>query len=77
MRQVVGTANDGVIVQIGDENGNNLLSPYSLVSATYRIAQYGVGAIALGPTSMRYADMVSLVDAFRSALSQQLLEYYR
>jgi heat-inducible transcriptional repressor len=78
MRRVVGTANDGVMVQIGDENGNSLLSPYSLVSATYRVAQYGVGAIAiLGPTSMRYADMISLVDAFRSALTQQLLEYYR
>jgi len=78
MRQVVGNANDGVLIQIGDENGNNLLSPYSLVSATYRVPQHGVGAIALlGPTSMMYADMVELIDVFRTSLSQQLLEYYR
>lgn len=78
MRHVVGNANDGVLVQIGDENGNNLLSPYSLVSATYRVPQHGVGAVAiLGPTSMMYADMVELVDVYHTALSQQLLEYYR
>ncbi|MGL4266557.1 MAG: heat-inducible transcriptional repressor HrcA [Weissella cibaria] len=78
MRHVVGNANDGVLVQIGDENGNSLLSPYSLVSATYRVPQHGVGAVAiLGPTSMMYADMVELVDVYRTALSQQLLEYYR
>ncbi|KXU11363.1 Heat-inducible transcription repressor HrcA [Weissella sp. DD23] len=78
MRHVVGNANDGVMVQIGDENGNSLLSPYSLVSATYRVPQHGVGAVAiLGPTSMMYADMVELVDVYRTALSQQLLEYYR
>lgn len=78
MRQVVGNANDGVLIQIGDENGNNLLSPYSLVSATYRVPQHGVGAIALlGPTSMMYAEMVELIDVFRTSLSQQLLEYYR
>ena len=29
MRQVMGNANDGVLIQIGDENGNSLLSPYS------------------------------------------------
>lgn len=78
MRHVVGNANHGVLVQIGDENGNSLLSPYSLVSATYRVPQHGVGAVAiLGPTSMMYADMVELVDVYRTALSQQLLEYYR
>lgn len=78
MRQVMGNANDGVLIQIGDENGNSLLSPYSLISATYRVPQHGVGALAvLGPTAMRYADVVNLVDAYRSTLSTQLLEYYR
>ena len=74
----MGNANDGVLIQIGDENGNSLLSPYSLISATYRVPQHGVGALAvLGPTAMRYADVVNLVDAYRSTLSTQLLEYYR
>ena len=47
MRQVMGNANDGVLIQIGDENGNSLLSPYSLISATYRVPQHGVGALAV------------------------------
>ncbi|MHA7611773.1 heat-inducible transcriptional repressor HrcA [Weissella viridescens] len=77
MRKVVGTANEGVMVQIGDENRNDLFDQYSLVSATYHIPRHGAGAIALlGPTRMPYAKMVATVDQFRNAIGQKLIEYY-
>jgi heat-inducible transcriptional repressor len=77
MRKVLGAANDGVMVQIGDENGVDMLSPYSLVSATYRVPQLGVGELAvLGPTAMPYSEVITLVDTFRSALAQRIYNYY-
>jgi heat-inducible transcriptional repressor len=77
MRQILGAANEGVMVQIGTENGVDVLSPYSLVSATYRVPQLGIGELAiLGPTAMPYGEMITLVDTFRSALAQRLYNYY-
>ncbi|MBM7617111.1 heat-inducible transcriptional repressor [Weissella uvarum] len=77
MRQAIGTANEGVMVQIGEENISDLLDNYSLVSATYHVPSHGAGAIAiLGPTRMPYAKTVATVGQFRDALAQKLVEYY-
>lgn len=77
MREAVGTANDSIMVQIGEENRNELLQKYSLVSATYHVPKHGAGAIAiLGPTRMPYAQTVMTVDQFRNALAEKLVEYY-
>jgi heat-inducible transcriptional repressor len=77
IRKVIGTVNDGVIVQIGDENSNQLLAPYSIVSTTYQIPMHGYGELAiLGPTNMPYDDVVALMVAIRDAVVDELREYY-
>ena len=65
------------MIQIGDENSFDLLAPYSMISATYRVPQLGMGALAvLGPTNMPYGDIITIVDTFRQALAQQIFAYY-
>lgn len=77
MREIITNANEGVMVQIGSENSLNLLNGFSLVSATYHVPELGRGALAiLGPTNMRYSDVIMTVDAFRQALAQKLFAYY-
>ena len=67
-----------ISVKIGSEIGNDLLDEMSMITATYEVAGHGKGTIALlGPTSMPYSKMFSLVDAFRSELASQLGTYYR
>ena len=69
--------NEGITVRIGKELNNNLLDNFSLISATYEVNELGTGAIALlGPTSMPYPEMISLVDIFREELSKKVKEYY-
>lgn len=64
--------------KIGSEIGNNLLDNMSMITATYEVAGHGKGTIALlGPTSMPYSKMFSLVDVFRNELASQLGSYYR
>lgn len=77
MRKIITNANEGVMIQIGDENSFDLLAPYSMISATYRVPQLGMGALAvLGPTNMPYGDIITIVDTFRQALAQQIFAYY-
>ncbi|GAK30461.1 heat-inducible transcriptional repressor HrcA [Weissella oryzae SG25] len=77
MRKIITNANEGVMIQIGDENSLSLLAPYSLVSATYRVPQLGMGALAiLGPTNMPYGEIITIVDTFRQALAQKIFAYY-
>lgn len=77
MRQVIGAANDGVMIQIGSENDDDLLSPYSLASTSYRVPNHGTGEIAiLGPTNMNYSEVVTLLATVRETLVSELKEYY-
>ncbi|MCM0582221.1 heat-inducible transcription repressor HrcA [Weissella diestrammenae] len=77
MRQAIGTVNDGVLIQIGDENPNPLLVPYSLLSMTYQIPKHGYGELAiLGPTNLPYDDVVSLMVTIRQLVVDELKEYY-
>lgn len=69
--------NEGITVQIGKELNNKLLDDFSLISATYDVNEFGTGVIALlGPTSMPYPEMISLVDVFREELSKKIKQYY-
>lgn len=66
-------------VRIGHEIAENrVLNDYSLITAKYRVNQYGEGIIAvLGPTRMPYSRTIGLVNAFREELARRLLDYYR
>ena len=70
--------NEGITVKIGSEIAKNkLLDDYSLITARYRVDQYGEGIIAvLGPTAMPYPRTIGLVDAFRRELAKRLVNYY-
>ena len=64
--------------KIGSEIGHELLDNMSMITATYEVTNHGKGTIALlGPTSMPYSKMFSLVDTFREELSLKLGAYYR
>lgn len=68
---------DGIEVRIGQELDEDLLSEFSLITAGYHVRGYGTGLIALlGPTSMPYSKMISLVDVFRNELSKKVMDYY-
>lgn len=64
-------------VRIGTDIGNTLLENMSMVTAIYEVSGHGKGAIALlGPTSMPYSKIYSLIDVFRHELSLKLGTYY-
>ncbi|MEG0553185.1 MAG: HrcA family transcriptional regulator, partial [Carnobacterium sp.] len=67
----------GIEVRIGQELDEELFEGFSLITAGYNVLGYGSGSIALlGPTSMPYSKMISLVDVFRNELSKKVLDYY-
>lgn len=77
LASVLGSPDQNIKVQIGNEITNNLLKNYSLITATYDVDQHGKGVIAvLGPTSMPYSKMIGLVGAFRTELARRLIDYY-
>lgn len=52
----------GVVVTIGDENQDEELHDYSLITATYSVDGQTVGKIGvIGPTRMRYGEITSIV----------------
>ena len=67
----------GITVKIGTELNNELFNEFSLITASYDIAGYNSGVIALlGPTNMPYSKMIGLVDVFRHELSRKIIDYY-
>lgn len=66
-----------VQVRLGTELDDDLLKNYSLLTANYSVGDHGQGRIALlGPTNMPYSQMIGLLEFFRQALAQKLLDYY-
>ena len=52
----------GIVVTIGDENQEEELHDYSLITATYSVDGQTVGKIGvIGPTRMRYGEITSIV----------------
>lgn len=71
-------ADSSINIKIGSELGNELLDNMSMITAPYIVEGHGKGAVALlGPASMPYSRMFSLVDVFRHELSSKLDDYYR
>ncbi|WP_034550234.1 heat-inducible transcriptional repressor HrcA [Carnobacterium funditum] len=67
----------GIEVKIGQELDDERFEGFSLITAGYNVIGYGTGLIALlGPTSMPYSKMISLVDVFRNELSKKVIDYY-
>ncbi|MCA9766548.1 MAG: heat-inducible transcription repressor HrcA [Carnobacterium sp.] len=67
----------GIEVKIGQELDDERFEGFSLITASYNVVGYGTGMIALlGPTSMPYSKMISLVDVFRNELSKKVIDYY-
>ncbi len=74
---LLGSKQEGITVQIGNELDNELFEQFSLISAAYEVKNLGTGVIALlGPTSMPYSKMISLVGVFQKELSKKLEAYY-
>ncbi|MCH3904496.1 MAG: heat-inducible transcriptional repressor HrcA [Lactobacillus sp.] len=66
-----------VQVRLGPEMEDDLLKNYSLLTANYSVGEHGQGRIALlGPTNMPYSQMIGLLEFFRQALAEKLLDYY-
>lgn len=54
---------DGTIVTIGDENMDEGLSDYSLITATYTVDGRSVGKIGvIGPKRMKYGEITSVME---------------
>ena len=59
-----------VLVSIGEENRNERLKPYSVITSTYTMGDV-TGAIGvIGPTRMRYDRMIPLVDYVARTVSE-------
>lgn len=70
--------NDGVLVKLGMKAGTTFVTMHSLISATYRVLQHSVSALAvLGRQRQCVLPDVVSGRCLPRALSTQLLEYYR
>ncbi len=62
-----------VSISIGSENEYEEIKDCSIVTATYRIGNRTLGSIGvIGPTRMKYASVVSVLDFMRKSLSEIL-----
>lgn len=69
--------NGKIIVRLGNELSPHTLHNYSLITATYDVADHGSGVIALlGPTSMPYSRIIGLLDLIREELARRITDYY-
>jgi heat-inducible transcriptional repressor len=66
-------AADGVKIFIGEESGSQGLSGCSLVTAPYKQNGKSIGVLAVvGPTRMKYAKVIPIVDVTAKMLSTAL-----
>lgn len=62
LQKVVGR-DDGVIVTIGDENMDEQMADYSVITATYTVDGKTVGKIGvIGPKRMKYGEVTSVME---------------
>lgn len=62
LQRVVGR-DDGVIVTIGDENMDEQMADYSVITATYSVDGKTVGKIGvIGPKRMKYGEVTSVME---------------
>ena len=65
-------------IQIGTEMKNDLLSNFSLITATYNVGHNTQGLIALlGPTNMPYEQIINIMRITREELSDSMHDFYQ
>ncbi len=64
-----------IIIQIGNENVIDGIKDCSLVTASYSVDDYVIGAIGIiGPTRMEYSKVVSSMNYIRNKINQEILK---
>ncbi|NLB98873.1 MAG: hypothetical protein GX788_04560 [Lactobacillales bacterium] len=72
------TGQDDFSIQIGTEMKNDLLSNFSLITATYNVGPDAQGLIALlGPTNMPYEQIINIMRITREELSDSMHDFYQ
>lgn len=62
-----------VCITIGSENEYGKIKDFSIVTATYRMGTHTFGSIGvIGPTRMKYSNVVAILDHMRMRLSEML-----
>lgn len=61
---------DGVIITIGNENKEDIMRDYSLITATYHVQGKQVGKLGvIGPTRMKYDEVTSIIEYITDNIS--------
>jgi heat-inducible transcriptional repressor len=71
-------AKDGIEVSIGRENDIEAIKDFSLITASYHLAEGQMGTIALlGPTRMEYRRVISLLNILSHEMTEALDMWYK
>ncbi|MDE1549054.1 heat-inducible transcriptional repressor HrcA [Jeotgalibaca caeni] len=69
---------EDITVRIGSELNNDLLSNFSLITASYHVGGNGKGLIALlGPTNMPYDQIIKIMRLTSNELSDSMHDYFK
>lgn len=61
---------DGVIITIGNENKEDIMHDYSLITATYHVQGKLMGKLGvMGPTRMKYGEVTSIIEYITDNIS--------
>ena len=67
--------NKEVTISIGEENGLEPMKECSIITASYDIGEYSLGTIGIiGPTRMKYGQVVSLLEHISYHIKNMLIE---
>jgi len=70
-RNILVNRDNGVIITIGDENSEEFIRDYSLVTATYHVDGKLVGKLGvIGPKRMKYDEVTSIIECMTENLSK-------
>jgi len=69
-RNILINRDNGVIITIGDENSDEVIRDYSLVTATYHVDGKLIGKLGvIGPKRMKYDEVTSIIEFITENLS--------
>ncbi|MEK7670795.1 MAG: HrcA family transcriptional regulator, partial [Bacteroidota bacterium] len=68
---------EGIRVTIGQENEDEKLKDYSVIAATYSVGNVTGSIGVIGPTRMRYARTIPLVDYVAQTISEMFSNTYK
>jgi heat-inducible transcriptional repressor len=62
---------EGILITIGDENSEEIMSDSSIITATYHVDGKFVGKLGvIGPTRMRYGEITSVIEYITSNIDR-------